>query len=95
MNVDGSPCPLTGPGHFRRFDSPACVDRQTAGVDCPLKRLFLTEMALTHSVATSDAAIVREGVLDAHRWFLPKPFTGEVLAGKIREVLDATLTETT
>ena len=52
-------------------------------------------MALTHSVATSDAAIVREGVLDAHRWFLPKPFTGEVLAGKIREVLDATLTETT
>jgi CheY-like chemotaxis protein len=46
-----------------------------------LKVLFMTGYA-------DDFALRKEGV-DVERWLLQKPFTPEVLAAKVREVLDA------
>jgi two-component system cell cycle sensor histidine kinase/response regulator CckA len=37
----------------------------------------------------TDDAIVRDGVLESHQAFLPKPFTADSLARKVREALDA------
>jgi DNA-binding NarL/FixJ family response regulator len=36
----------------------------------------------------ADQAIVRHGVLDAALAYLPKPFTTEAIARRVREVLD-------
>ena len=38
-----------------------------------------------------DQAIVHRGVLETGTAFLPKPFTADALARKVREVLDAPL----
>jgi two-component system, cell cycle sensor histidine kinase and response regulator CckA len=40
----------------------------------------------------SDDALIRRGVLEQGTAFLQKPFTPDVLAHKVREVLDAALT---
>jgi len=37
----------------------------------------------------ADHAIVQQGVLDPDTWFLQKPFSAEVVAGKVRQVIDA------
>jgi len=37
----------------------------------------------------ADQAIVHHGVLDADVAYLPKPFTTEAIARRVREVLDA------
>jgi two-component system cell cycle sensor histidine kinase/response regulator CckA len=37
----------------------------------------------------TDASIVHRGLLEPGLAFLPKPFSAEVLARKVREILDA------
>jgi PAS domain S-box-containing protein len=37
----------------------------------------------------ADHAIVQQGVLDPDTWFLQKPFTADLVAQKVREVIDA------
>jgi two-component system, cell cycle sensor histidine kinase and response regulator CckA len=49
-----------------------------------LKTLFTTGYA--------DDAMTRQGVLDSSVMYLPKPYTPALLAGKVREMLDATTT---
>jgi signal transduction histidine kinase/CheY-like chemotaxis protein len=39
----------------------------------------------------ADDTVVKFGAADVHRTFLPKPFTPESLASKVREILDAPL----
>jgi len=38
----------------------------------------------------AESGIVRDGVLEPGTAFIPKPFTVEALAAKVREVLDGT-----
>jgi CheY-like chemotaxis protein len=58
---------------------PALFDR-LAGRHPTLKVLYMS--------GYTDDAVIRQGRLDAGAAFLQKPFTGEVLLRKVREVLD-------
>ena len=37
----------------------------------------------------TDAAIVHHGVLHPGTWFVQKPFTTDILTGKVRDLLDS------
>jgi PAS domain S-box-containing protein len=47
------------------------------------------ELRVLYMSGYADRAIVHHGVLDAHVAYLPKPFTTEAIARRVREVLDA------
>jgi two-component system cell cycle sensor histidine kinase/response regulator CckA len=47
------------------------------------------EVRLLYMSGYADQAIVNHGVLDADTAYLPKPFTTEAIARRVREVLDA------
>ena len=47
------------------------------------------ELRLLYMSGYADQAIVRHGVLDADVAYLPKPFTTEAIARRVRDVLDA------
>ena len=50
--------------------------------------LLHPEMRLLFISGYTDEAIVHHGVLNTGAAFLPKPFLPQVLAGKVREILD-------
>jgi len=51
--------------------------------------LLKPEMKVLYMSGYTDNAIVNQGILDSEKPFLQKPFTPDILAHKVREVLDA------
>jgi CheY-like chemotaxis protein len=46
------------------------------------------EAKILYMSGYTDGAIAHHGVLDPDKWFLPKPFTADTLAIKVRDLLD-------
>ncbi|HWP34368.1 MAG TPA: ATP-binding protein, partial [Thermodesulfobacteriota bacterium] len=64
---------------------PGLRGREVAARLAPLR----PEMKVLYMSGYPDAAIVRHGVLEPGIAFLPKPFTPDLLARRVREVLDS------
>ena len=86
------PWPLVGNAPFVRTAAAAMELLSNAGMshhrpEFGIRTITIEgkEVGITEEIAD---AIVRRGVLDKGLFFLQKPFTPDVLAAKVREVLD-------
>ena len=77
-----------GPIHLLLTDV-TIPDMDGPALAAALRKERGSELRLLYMSGYADQAIVRHGVLDADVAYLPKPFTTEAIARRVREVLDA------